>query len=149
MTKRRTVAPSPVGAVADPAIGDDRNTDAAAGLGQSAVGTDRNARRRAYNGKADLPVLADGAAHGSGHELFPVAESLQTFHLAEIEGGDIRLTDTGKQFAELGMDDRKKLFQRKLLAYVPLAAHIRRILQERTNHDGAEKPIPGRAGRPH
>ena len=29
---------------------------------------------------------------------------------------------------------RKKIFQRQLLAYVPLAAHIRRILQERTNH---------------
>jgi NitT/TauT family transport system ATP-binding protein len=56
------------------------------------------------------------------------------FHLAEIEGGDIKLTDTGKQFAELGMDDRKKLFQRQLLSYVPLAAHIRRVLQERANH---------------
>ena len=55
-------------------------------------------------------------------------------HLAEIEGGDIKLTDTGKQFVEAGTDDRKKLFQRQLLAYVPLAAHIRRVLQERANH---------------
>src|ERR1700735_4071473 len=86
-----------------------------------------------YNGKADLPVLAD-ELHMEVDELFPVAESLPTFHLAEIEGGDIKLTDTGKQFAELGMDDRKKLFQRQLLSYVPLAAHIRRVLSERTNH---------------
>jgi NitT/TauT family transport system ATP-binding protein len=32
------------------------------------------------------------------------------------------------------MDDRKKLFQRQLMTYVPLAAHIRRVLQERSNH---------------
>jgi len=86
-----------------------------------------------FNGKADLPVLAD-ELHLELDELFPVSESLQMLHFAEIEGGDIKLTDIGKQFAEFGMDDRKKLFQRQLLAYVPLAAHIRRVLQERANH---------------
>ena len=35
-------------------------------------------------------------------ELFPVAEALQMLRFAEIEGGDIRLTETGKQFAEAG-----------------------------------------------
>ncbi|MGA2893425.1 MAG: nitrate/sulfonate/bicarbonate ABC transporter ATP-binding protein [Xanthobacteraceae bacterium] len=86
-----------------------------------------------FNGKADLPVLAD-ELHMESDELFPVAESLQMLRLAEIEGGDIKLTDSGKQFAESGTDDRKKLFQRQLLAYVPLAAHIRHVLQERANH---------------
>jgi NitT/TauT family transport system ATP-binding protein len=86
-----------------------------------------------YHGKADLPVLAD-ELHLEADELFPVAEAMQMFHFAEVEGGDIKLTDTGKQFAELGMDDRKKLFQRQLLSYVPLATHIRRVLQERANH---------------
>ncbi|MGC1778718.1 MAG: nitrate/sulfonate/bicarbonate ABC transporter ATP-binding protein [Xanthobacteraceae bacterium] len=86
-----------------------------------------------FNGKADLPVLAD-ELHMDSDELFPVAESLQMLRLAEVEGGDIKLTDIGKQFTELGTDDRKKLFQRQLLSYVPLAAHIRHVLQERTNH---------------
>jgi len=86
-----------------------------------------------YNGKADLPVIAS-ALQMEVDDLFPVAEALQLLRFAEIEGGDIRLTDTGKQFAEGGTDDRKKLFQRQLLAYVPLAAHIRRVLQERANH---------------
>jgi NitT/TauT family transport system ATP-binding protein len=86
-----------------------------------------------YNGKADLPVFAE-EQHLEGDELFPVADALQMLHLAEIEGGDIKLTDTGKQYVDAGTDDRKKIFQRQLLAYVPLAAHIRRILQERTNH---------------
>ncbi|MGB6535243.1 MAG: nitrate/sulfonate/bicarbonate ABC transporter ATP-binding protein [Xanthobacteraceae bacterium] len=86
-----------------------------------------------FGGKADLPVLAD-ELHMELDELFPVSESLQLLHLAEIEGGDIKLTDAGKQFVELSMDDRKKLFQRQLLTYVPLAAHIRRVLAERANH---------------
>jgi NitT/TauT family transport system ATP-binding protein len=90
-----------------------------------------------FNGKADLPVLAD-ELHMESDELFPVVESLQMFRLAEIEGGDIKLNDIGKQFVELGTDDRKKLFQRQLLSYVPLATHIRRVLQERANH-GAPK----------
>jgi NitT/TauT family transport system ATP-binding protein len=86
-----------------------------------------------YNGRADLPVLAD-ELHLEIDELFPVADALQLLRLAETEGGDIKLTDTGKQFAELGTDDRKRLFQRQLLSYVPLAAHIRDVLQGRANH---------------
>jgi len=86
-----------------------------------------------YNGKADLPVIAD-ELHMEADELFPVSDALQILHLAEIEGGDIKLSETGKQFVEAGTDDRKKIFQRQLLSHVPLAAHIRRVLQERTNH---------------
>jgi NitT/TauT family transport system ATP-binding protein len=86
-----------------------------------------------YHGKADLPVLAD-ELHMEGDELFPVAEAMQMFHFAEVEGGDIKLTDIGKQFSELGTDDRKKLFQKQLLAYIPFATHVRRVLQERANH---------------
>jgi len=59
---------------------------------------------------------------------------LQILHLVEVEGGDIKLSETGKRFVEAGTDDRKKIFQRQLLSHVPLAAHIRRVLQERTNH---------------
>ncbi|MGN6748697.1 MAG: ABC transporter ATP-binding protein [Xanthobacteraceae bacterium] len=86
-----------------------------------------------YNGRADLPVLAD-ELHLEVDDLFPVADASQLLRLAEIEGGDIKLTEIGKQFAELGTDDRKRLFQRQLLSYVPLAAHIRHVLQERANH---------------
>src|SRR5436305_888169 len=82
----------------------------------------------------DEPFSALDVLHLEVDELFPVADALQLLRLAEIEGGDIKLTDIGKQFAELGTDDRKRLFQRQLLAYVPLAAHIRHVLQERANH---------------
>jgi NitT/TauT family transport system ATP-binding protein len=90
-----------------------------------------------FNGKADLPVLAD-ELHMEGDDLFPVSDALQMMHLVEVEGGDIRLTDVGKQFVEADTDDRKRIFQRQLLSTVPLAAHIRRVLQERSHH-GAPK----------
>ena len=86
-----------------------------------------------YMGKADLPVIAD-ELHMEGDDLFPVSDALQMLHFVEVEGGDIKLTDTGKQFVDADTDGRKKIFERQLLAYVPLAAHIRRILQERANH---------------
>jgi len=86
-----------------------------------------------YNGKADLPVIAD-ELHMEADELFPVSDALQILHLVEVEGGDIKLSETGKRFVEAGTDDRKKIFERQLLSHVPLAAHIRRVLQERTNH---------------
>ncbi len=90
-----------------------------------------------FNGKADLPVLAD-ELHMEGDDLFPVSDALQMMHLVEVEGGDIKLTDVGKHFVDADTDERKKIFQRQLLTYVPLAGHIRRILQERAHH-GAPK----------
>ena len=86
-----------------------------------------------YNGQADLPVIAH-SVHMEVDELFPVAETLQMLRLVEIEGGDIRLAEAGKRFAEAALDERKKLFEHHLLNYVPLATHIRRILDERASH---------------
>ena len=37
-------------------------------------------------------------------------------------------------FAAAALDERKRIFLRHLLSYVPLAAHIRRVLDERTTH---------------
>jgi NitT/TauT family transport system ATP-binding protein len=86
-----------------------------------------------YSGKADLPVIAE-EQHLDVDELFPAAEALQMLRFAEVEGGDIRLTAAGMQFAHSEGDERKKLFARHLITYVPLAAHIRRVLDERASH---------------
>ncbi|HXF89310.1 MAG TPA: nitrate/sulfonate/bicarbonate ABC transporter ATP-binding protein [Xanthobacteraceae bacterium] len=86
-----------------------------------------------YNGQADLPVIA-AALNMEIDDLFPVAETLQMLRFAEVEGGDIKLTAEGKRFAEAGTDERKRLFAHHLLAYVALAAHIRRVLDERPSH---------------
>jgi NitT/TauT family transport system ATP-binding protein len=86
-----------------------------------------------YSGKADLPVIAS-ILQKEVDELFPIAETLQMLRFAEIGGGDIRLTEAGMAFANAEMDERKRLFRRHLLGYVPLAQHIRRVLDERASH---------------
>ena len=88
-----------------------------------------------YNGEADLPVIAP-ALHMEIDDLFPVAETLQMMRFAEVAGGDIRLTPEGRRFAQIDTDERKKLFAQHLLTYVPLAGHIRRVLDERPSHRG-------------
>jgi len=86
-----------------------------------------------YGGKADLPDIA-GDLQMEIDELFPVAEALQILRLGELEGGDIKLTHMGKRFADGEMNERKEIFSRALMSQVPLAAHIRRVLDERTSH---------------
>ncbi len=86
-----------------------------------------------FNGTADLPKIASDLQMEID-ELFPVAETLQMMRFAELVGGDIRLTEAGLAFANAPLDERKKIFARQLLSYVPLAAHIRRVLDERPSH---------------
>jgi len=86
-----------------------------------------------YDGQADLPVIA-ASLNMEIDDLFPVAETLQVLRFAELVGGDIRLTPEGKRFAEADTDERKRLFAHHLLTYVALAAHIRRVLDERPSH---------------
>jgi NitT/TauT family transport system ATP-binding protein len=86
-----------------------------------------------YHGKADLPALA-GPLQMEIDDLFPVAETLQLLRFAEVAEGDIRLTDAGRRFVELDPDGRKRLFAQHVLAFVPLATHIKRVLDERDSH---------------
>jgi NitT/TauT family transport system ATP-binding protein len=86
-----------------------------------------------FNGKADLPEIASDLQMEID-ELFPVAETLQMLRFAELEGGDLKLTEEGLAFAQAELDERKRIFLRHLLSYVPLAAHIRRVLDERASH---------------
>jgi NitT/TauT family transport system ATP-binding protein len=86
-----------------------------------------------FNGTADLPKIASDLQMEID-ELFPVAETLQMMRFAEVEGGDIRLTPEGMAFAHADIDQRKQIFARHLLNYVQLAAHIRRVLDERASH---------------
>jgi len=86
-----------------------------------------------YNGKADLPALA-ASLQMEIDDLFPVSDTLQLFRFAEVAEGDIRLTDAGKRFVQADVDGRKRLFAQHFLTYVPLAAHIKRVLDERASH---------------
>jgi NitT/TauT family transport system ATP-binding protein len=86
-----------------------------------------------YNGRADLPPLA-ASLQMEIDDLFPVAETLQLLRFAELAEGDLRLTEPGKLFVRADIDERKRLFKQHLLAYVPLAAHIKHVLDERSSH---------------
>ena len=86
-----------------------------------------------YDGKADLPDIAY-EQELEVDELFPVAEAMQLLRLADVEGGDIKLTHMGKRFADADLNERKEIFSRALIAHVPLAAHIRKVLDERASH---------------
>src|SRR5208283_238945 len=86
-----------------------------------------------FSGKADLPEIASDLQMEID-ELFPVAETLQLLRFAELEGGDLKLTEDGLAFAHGSIDERKKIFSRHMLTYVPLVAHIRRVLDERSSH---------------
>jgi NitT/TauT family transport system ATP-binding protein len=89
--------------------------------------------RPPYEGRADLPALA-GSLQLEADELLPIGETLQLLRFAELEEGDIRLTETGRQFVQADTEHRKKLFAAALLAHVQLAAAIRRTVDERWNH---------------
>src|SRR5262249_58177980 len=59
---------------------------------------------------------------------------LQLVRFAEVAEGDIRLTEDGLRFAHAEVDARKRLFAQHLINYVPLASHIKRVLDERASH---------------
>ena len=86
-----------------------------------------------YNGKADLPHLAD-SLQLEIDDLFPLGETLQLLRFAEFEEGDLKLTPLGQRFADMDVDQRKKVFGDQVLAHIPLASHIKRVLDERPTH---------------
>jgi len=86
-----------------------------------------------YSGKADLPDLA-ATLQMEIDDLFPVVETLQLLRFADTADGDIKLTEKGRKFVDADVDARKRMFHDHLLAYVPIASLIRRVLDERPSH---------------
>jgi NitT/TauT family transport system ATP-binding protein len=86
-----------------------------------------------YNGRADLPALASVLQY-EADELLPLGETLQLLHFAELEEGDIRLTDQGRSFVNADTDERKKIFAAAARTHVKLVAAIRQVIDERWNH---------------
>ena len=86
-----------------------------------------------YHGRADLPHLAD-EENLVMDELFPLIETLQLLGFAHVSSGDIELTALGRAYAAADMLARKQIFADAVIKHVPLAAHIRRVLDERPGH---------------
>jgi NitT/TauT family transport system ATP-binding protein len=117
----------------------DANQGAGMGLVLSSVSTNELAglmetvAAEPFAGKADLPELAE-SLQMEADELFPLAEGLQLLRFAGLAHGDIRLTDAGRRFVQMDVDERKRLFAEQMFGHVPIAALIRRVLDERPSH---------------
>lgn len=83
-----------------------------------------------YRGRAELDTLASSLSLDITH-LFPIAEALHILEFAELKDGALKLTAAGHVFARSSIDERKRLFREHLLRFVPLTAHICRVLHER------------------
>src|SRR6516164_8241861 len=86
-----------------------------------------------YHGRADMPEIAR-TLHLEVDELFPIAEVLQHLGFPDVREGDIFLTPQARVFAEFGTQERKMMFAEHLLRHVPLAARIKKVLNERPGH---------------
>ncbi len=90
-----------------------------------------------YDGRADLPKLAE-SEHLSTEELVILIEALQLLGFAQVGGGDIEMLPAGREFAAADLQRRKQIFADNLRRNIPLAAHIRRVLDERPGHAAPE-----------
>jgi len=88
----------------------------------------------AFGGEGELAAIARRLALSTG-ELLPLAVALHLLELAELHEGGIKLTAAGRVLAGADQEQRKRLFREHLLRFVPLAAHIRQVLEERDGHD--------------
>ncbi|MGA9268817.1 MAG: nitrate/sulfonate/bicarbonate ABC transporter ATP-binding protein [Rhodomicrobium sp.] len=129
MTRKSTAAPAREGIFPGTGISmslPEVSTNTLAGLLETAA-------EPPFNGKADLPLLAE-RAQMDVDELFHAAETLQLLRFAELAEGDLKLTDAGRRFVDAGVDERKAQFAQHLVAFVPLVAHMKHILDERPSH---------------
>jgi NitT/TauT family transport system ATP-binding protein len=102
-----------------------------------------------FNGKADLPVIA-GEIAMEADELFPVAETLQILRFAEIEGGDIRLTDVGMAVRQLGTRRPQEACSRANCSPTCRSPRTSAMYcEERANHVAPQEPLHRRARRSH
>ena len=102
------------------------NTNTLAGMIEALAGNP-------HDGKAELPELATSLAM-EADRILEIGETLQLMRFAELEGRTIRLTPVARRYANAEVDTRKQIFAQQLLAFVPLASHIRRVLDDRASH---------------
>ena len=86
----------------------------------------------------DLPELAD-QLHLDINDLFPIIEILSVLRFAEVSEGDIKMTAMGRKFIESNIDDRKFIFGRLFLKYIPLARHVVKVLSDRDSNSAPKQ----------
>lgn len=131
MTKRPRCAAGKVEAVPLSYRLPDAHINQLAGLMEALAG-------EPYNGRADLPELADQMGFGVD-QLFPLLEALGILAFAHTEGGDVELTPPGKSYVDADILRRKEIFAEHVIRHVALAAHIRHIIDERPGNRAPEE----------
>ncbi|MGQ4001790.1 nitrate/sulfonate/bicarbonate ABC transporter ATP-binding protein [Francisellaceae bacterium CB300] len=86
----------------------------------------------------DLPELAD-QLHLDINDLFPIIEILSVLRFAEVSEGDIKMTAMGRKFIESNIDDRKFIFGRLFLKYIPLARHVVKVISDRDSNSAPKQ----------
>ena len=86
-----------------------------------------------FGGAAELSALAT-RLNLNVAGLFRVAEVARMLGFVEFHDAALRLTAAGHALAAASIRDRGALFAEHLLRSVPLAAYIRRVLEERPGH---------------
>jgi len=67
-------------------------------------------------------------------DLFPLIEAADILDLANIEEGDLVLTEAGKRFAEAGVLEEKKIFRDQVIKNVSIVRKIVEALQAAPRH---------------
>ncbi len=83
--------------------------------------------------RISLAELAEDM-HFSVDDLFPLLEALELLGFAQVAEGEVELNASGRNFVAGDLQERKTQFARHFLERVALAAHIRRVLDERPSH---------------
>ena len=70
-------------------------------------------------------------------DLLPIVDAAVLLGFAQIQHGDVTVTDAGRKFAEADILASKEIFRQQALARVPQVASIHEALKEK--HDGRMK----------
>jgi NitT/TauT family transport system ATP-binding protein len=87
---------------------------------------DRGGEEEIYHVADDLRLEVD--------DLLPILEGAQLLGLATANEGDVRLTDSGKAYAEADINSRKTIFREAVLEHVSLLQQIHSSLHKKTDH---------------
>jgi len=86
-----------------------------------------------FEGTAELSTLAR-RLHLNAAALIQVAEVARMLGFVAFQENTLHITAAGRALAAADIQHRSRLFAEHLLRSVPLAAHIRRVLEERPSH---------------
>lgn len=93
---------------------------------------------KSFEERINLPELATEVMMNVD-DLFPILETLEILGFATVLDGDIQLSELGKQFSVADLQERKQIFAQQLIAKVPLARYIHKILEEKNGHRISEE----------